>query len=801
MHAGEVQLALERLGTTARVLHLAAHPDDENTRLLAYLANARHLDVAYLSLTRGDGGQNLIGPELREQLGLIRTEELLAARRLDGARQFFTRAVDFGYSKTTAESLRIWGHEAVLGDVVWILRHYRPDIIVTRFEPAEGYTHGHHSASAQLAIEAFHAAADPTRFPEQLATLEPWQATRVVWNTSPWFYRRRGLDFATDGLGTLDVGAYLPELGVAVGELAARSRTMHKSQGFGAGAARGASTEYFKLLAGAPMEGRDLFAGIELGWARFPGGEQVAAAATDLAGRFDPRQPEALLPGLRELRAALAELPPDPVVQTRIAETERLMLAVLGLHAEARVPTAEVAPGGELELELEILQQRPGDVRVVAIELPLGGPVARPEAALAWQAPWSWQARWEVPAEAPLTQPFWLEQPGTTGLFVVEPIERLAEAAATPPLAARILLEVEGQPIALSVPLRTRSVDPVEGELFEPLRVVSPVYVNFQDSVYLAPTGRNRSVRLEVGSRTRSQAGAVSLLAPEGWSVEPARQGFVLDAAGDTETFDFQLRAEGDRPAAGALKAEFEAGPARSLTLIDYPHIPPQVLQPPAEAVLRPVDLRLAGTRIGYLMGAGDSIPQALRAIGYEVTELGAESIETERLGEFDSIVLGIRALNTVQGIDAVMPALFAYARGGGTVVVQYNTSHALRTDQLAPFPLTLSRGRVTDETAPLQILAPEHPALSHPHRIGPEDFEDWVQERGLYFPSQWDAAFTPLLAGHDVGEAPLEGGLLVAPVGEGWFVYTGLSFFRQLPAGVPGAYRLFVNLLSLGHE
>lgn len=801
--AGVLAQEIRALGVTGRVLYVAAHPDDENTRVLTWLKNEALVETAYLSLTRGDGGQNLIGPQLREELGLIRTQELLAARRLDGARQFFTRAVDFGYSKTSTEALGVWGHDAVLADVVWVIRRFQPDVIITRFEPAGEYTHGHHTASAKLAVEAFAAAADPERFPEQLAWVEPWQARRVVWNTGRWFYERRGLDFEAEGLARIDVGDYLPLRGASVGEIAARSRSMHKSQGFGAGASYGPAEEFFKLLVGAPLAG-DLFEGVPLDWSAIEGGAPIGRITTALREAFDPAHPEQSVPGLLELRRALGTLPESARQRDKLRQVDRLLGRCLGLHLELTAPAPTVNPGQAVELDLEIIQRLGGpSVELVGWRPPFAQEWMGPARELPRRVMVNASLSVAVPTEAPLSNPYWLETPGSVGLFAVADPRQIGDAENPPAVVAEVRLRVAGEEWTLRVPAVYRRVDPVEGETREAVRIVPAVFAGFADSVMLFPDRSARPVDVVVGSTSGALEGTVRLEAPEGWVVNPVEQPFALGEGEATAQVSFSV-SPGGTVDEGRLRAIVTSGAVvsdRDLRWIDFPHLPKQTLMPPAATRAVHVDLRYPELRIGYLPGAGDSVAENLRSIGLAVTELSPADLTAESLADYDTVVLGVRALNTVEGIDHLMPALFEFARQGGTVVVQYNTSHALKTDRLAPFSLELSRDRVTDETAPVTLLAVDHPVLRWPNRIGAADFDGWVQERGLYFPSAWDPAFVPILSWHDAGEDPLAGSLLIAPVGDGHYVYTGISFFRQLPAGVPGAYRLFVNLLALGHD
>jgi LmbE family N-acetylglucosaminyl deacetylase len=806
MSPGEIVQGLRKLGVTARVLHVAAHPDDENTRLLAWLANELLVETAYLSLTRGGGGQNLIGPELREELGVIRTQELLAARRIDRARQFFTRAVDFGYSKTQAETLRIWDHEAALADVVWVVRAFRPDVIVTRFEARGDYTHGHHTASTTLALEAFAAAGDPTRFPEQLEWVAPWQPKRVVWNTFRGFFERGGRTFDPSALGQAEVGGYLPLRGESVGEIAARSRSQHKSQGFGAGATRGSAVEYFELLAGEPMTEGTPFDGVAMGWERHAGGDPVATLVGELVEAFDPARPEATVPGLLRLRGALVALIGEaPELVWKRAEVDRLVAACLGLHGELLVPDENLVPGVPVEGRVNFIQQLPGlAVRLEALRPPFATAAeAWSGAVLAPGVVLSDSIRFAPPAGEAYAHPYWLREPGTPGCFEVADARLIGLAEAPAAVAATVELSIGGERFSFLLPALSRRVDPVDGEVRTAARVVRPGFVNFSNGAEVFPAGHTRPVTVRVGGHGAAWEGSLRLEAPAGWRVEPPAQAVSWVPGAGERTLAFTVT-PGPAAVAGTLEAVLTVGSERldrGFKRLDYPHIPPQVLTPPAAVSAVPVDLVHPDLAIGYLPGAGDAVADSLRAVGLKVRELDPATLDAAGLAGLDSVLVGIRAFNVLDQADRLLPLLFAFAEAGGTVVVQYQVSRGLKTDGLAPFPLSLGRGRVTDEAAEMVFLAPDHTAMHWPNRLGPVDFEGWVQERGLYYAEQWDPAFTPLLAARDPGEEPLAGGLLVARHGEGWYVYSGISFFRQLPAGVPGAYRLLVNLLSLGHD
>ena len=809
-NAAEVQKQLDRMQTLGSVLYIAAHPDDENTAVLATLSKGRNLRTAYLAINRGGGGQNLIGHELGDGLAAIRTQELLAARRIDGAEQFFTSAVDFGFSKTAEESLRIWNHDKVLGDVVRTIRTFRPDVILTRFPPDERAGHGHHTASALLAIEAFKAAADAARFPEQLkAGLRPWQATRLLWN-----HFRFSEDAPKPAAGslTLDVGAYDPLLGRSYGELAAESRSQHRSQGFGVLAQRGQREESFERLAGSPAKS-DLFEGIDLTWSRFPGTQKVATLLREAHEGFRPDRPAAVLPLLSRALQTLRTLPPglqaEPLVQAKAAELEEVLRAAAGLWVEAIADRQRVAPGDQLTVNAAVLARGASPLVLESLSLEMvtseGSRVvaARDDGkALPDNAPRKELFTFKVPTEAPLTQPHWLEGPGAG------PWVGLPQSPAPFRLRAQVVLP-EGR-FEVVVPVQFRFRDPVLGERYQPLAVVPAALVTFVETVQVFDGPHAKDLRLKVIAGASAVAGRVRLQVPAAWKLEPLELAFALTHPGEERELSFRLTPPSST-ASGELQAQVDTGSgftaAHGLVKVDYPHIPLQTLLPEAKVRLERFDLKHNGHRIGYVMGAGDDIPQALRRIGYEVELLTDEALAREDLARFDALVLGIRAYNTRPALLTLKERLHAYVAAGGTEVVLYtvNTGFpginaAMVTDTIGPYPFKVGRKRITDETAPVRFLQPGHPVFHWPNELTSKDFEGWVQERSLYHAEGWDTHYTPLLGMADPGEPEDRGALIVAEHGKGRYVYTGLAFFRQLPDGVPGATRLFANLLALGH-
>jgi len=800
MSAAEIQLALQKLNVLGRVLYVAAHPDDENTNLMALWANGSLYETAYLCVTRGDGGQNLIGPELGEKLGLIRTHELLAARRLDRGRQFFTRAVDFGFSKNAAETLRIWDRDKILADIVWVIRRFRPDVVVTRFSPDDDKTHGHHTASALLTREAFQAAADPKRFPEQLAFVEVWKPARLVWNTSPFFFSNRNIPFDPSGLATIEAGGFSPLLGKAFTEIAAASVSMHKSQGVGRPPQRGARKEYFKALEGAPITS-GLFDSVDTTWTRVSKSEAIAEKVKEVLAGFVPADPAASVPQLLELRQALTQFSDKDWSAQKRAEVDSLIAACLGLNIESSTAIAAVSAAQPLPIKFEAINRSKVPVQLLQVRMPVSGETLKLDLPLPTDQFVAKDLAPTLPKDVTRSQPYWLRKPAALGTFAVDDQVLIGLAENPPPFPVEVVLRVGAQDLHFTVDTKYRSVDPIVGEVRQELVIAPPVFVNLPNATFVFGDDKPKSVQVRVTASTGAVAGQLRLEAPKGWRIDPASAPIDLKSA-NAETFsNFTIHPP---PSAGQ-------GTLRAVVAIDgqdysfardriaYPHIGAHLLMPPAEAKIVRADIRKKGELIGYIPGAGDEIPQSLQQIGYSVKILEVADITAENLKRFDAVVLGIRAYNTQDWIANWQPELLAYVKTGGVVIVQYNTTTSdLKTKEIGPFPLELSRDRVTDENAEMRILAPNHPLLNTPNKITAEDFKGWVQERGLYFPNKWDPAWTPILSCNDPGEKPLDGGLLVARSGSGYFIYSGLAWFRQLPAGVPGACRLFANMVSL---
>jgi len=795
---GEIQQKLNKLNVLGTVLYVAAHPDDENTRLITYYANEALMRTAYLSATRGDGGQNLIGPEIREELGVIRTQELLAARRTDGGQQFFSRANDFGYSKNPEETFTIWDREKVLADFVWVFRNFRPDIIITRFN-SDGVSHGHHTASAILAREAFELAADSGAFPEQLDLVEVWQPKKIFWNTGWWWFRNPKAD--TSGLTSINMGRYNPLLGSSYGEIAARSRSMHKSQGFGSSGSRGDMVEYLKQWGGSRT--KKPFDDIDTSWDRVDGAEGVKFYIEKAIKEFDASNPSVITEYLVLARQELDKLSDEFWKEIKRKELDKLIVATSGLYVSLSSDDDLYTPGDSLIVELEAVNRSPVDIKIQELQFSDWLEPVEFGAQLLNNKPFNSKLNLKLSKGKKYSEPYWLQTEASLGMYTVDDQTIIGRPQNEPALVGTVNFEVGGESIEIDVPVYYRRTDPVAGEVTTPISVGPPVTLNLDQSVMVFGNDNAKNVKITLTAGTKEVAGELMLELPKGWKSAPEKYPFELLREDEEQSFDFLITpsrkgSEGQMFAKALVEGK-EYGQGR--TIIEYDHIPRQVIYPKAGLRLVKLDLVRKKEKIGYIEGAGDAIPQNLEQLGYKVDLLSKQDVEAEKLSKYDAVILGVRAFNTVDWLAFKNEELFKYAENGGNLIIQYNTNRRLVTDQVSPYLLKISRDRVAVEKAPVRFLQPDHPILNFPNKITQKDFEGWVQERGLYFPDEWGSEFVPVLSSNDPGESPKDGGLLIAKHGKGHYIYSGYSWFRELPAGVPGAYRLFVNLIELDND
>ena len=796
--SAEIYQSLKKLNVLGSVLYLAAHPDDENTRLIGYMANKELVDAAYLSLTRGDGGQNLIGSELREGLGVIRTQELLAARRVDGSKQFFTRANDFGYSKNAEETLAIWDKERVLHDMVMVIRQFRPDVIITRFPPNSSGGHGHHTSSAILAKEAFDLAADKNAYPEQLKQLEVWQPKRLLVNTGRWWNKDISAD--TDGVLTIDVGQYNSVLGQSYNELAALSRSKHKSQGFGATGSRGKQIEFLEHLKGDQTDS-DLFEGIDKTWSRVKGGQKIEVLIEKSILNYDPNSPEKSIPYLILIKNALDKLKDNFWKNKKREEIDQLIVQCAGLYLEAVAGGYYTTPGQTIPINIEAINRAGNQVSLkriwsekVSIDSVLNLPLEKNQNN-------RFKMSLMVPESMPYCQPYWLvHKAKSEGTYHIDNKDA-GKAENDPAIVIQAEVSIFNAKIILDIPVIYKWNDPVKGELYRPLNVAPAINVNVADPVLIFRKNQTKEINVVVKTN-KSESSVVTLrpVIPKGWQVTPKEVKIDFENNGQEKQFIFNVTSPNVQETS---YLNFEASLdgkiySNGLEEINYDHIPSQIILTDAGIKLVNINVNIVGSKIGYIHGAGDLVPEGLRNIGYEVDELTNKDIYLENLKQYDAVVLGIRSLNTNDRVAFYLKDLMKYTHDGGTLVMQYNTSHRLKTENFSPYQMKLSRDRVALESAEMRMLLPEHRVLNTPNKITNKDFDNWVQERGLYFPSEWDDKYDAIFSMNDVGETPKEGSLLVTTYGKGHYIYTGLSFFREIPAGVPGAYRLLANIVSL---
>ncbi|HZF63268.1 MAG TPA: PIG-L family deacetylase [Chitinophagaceae bacterium] len=804
--ATDIYLGLKKLNVLGSVLYVAAHPDDENTRLLTYFSKDRLYRTAYLSLTRGDGGQNLIGDEQGIPLGLIRTQELLAARRIDGAEQFFTRAYDFGFSKNPQETFTKWNKEKVLGDVVWVIRKFQPDVIITRFPVSGEGGHGHHTASAILANEAFSAAGDPTKFPEQLKYTQPWQAKRIVWNT----FNFGGTNTQRSDQFSFDVGGYNPIIGKSYGELAAESRSQHKSQGFGVPSSRGEALEYFSTTGGTAPRA-DIMDDVITSWKRLNGRDEISQLVAKAVSNFEFEHPEKSLPSLIEIRKALRRLPNGFWKNQKLAEVEALVAQCSGLWMEATTSVAAAVQDDSLRINVSVNNRSGSGITLKTVSV--AGFDSSFNTKLPLNKNLSFSKTILVPADKTVTQPYWLSSKMQEGMFVIEDQQLVGQPDVSPAFEANFVLRIADEEISYSRPVQYKSTHPVRGEKYQPLVVIPAVTLFSQPDVVVLPKGTKQSrevvVQLASNKTFNTLPLQIELRAPDFYAVK--KDTINLWQKGLQKSYSFSINSDKNftgkqnllKPFAGYSSGKTPVNAYLSTTGIHYDHIPDIRYFYSDDIKVLNIDLETRGKKIGYIVGAGDKVPEALEQMGFEVTLLSEKELSRHPLSQYDAIISGVRAYNTNEWLSNHYDQLMKYVEDGGNFIVQYNTSNQIGSvrSKIGPYNFGISRTRVTDENATVSFVNPAHSVLNVPNKINEQDFAGWVQERSIYHATDWDKNFEPILTISDPGEQPDAGSLIIARHGKGFFTYTGLVFFRQLPAGVPGAYRLLANLIALNQK
>ncbi len=806
--SSEILLQLKKLSTVSSVLYIAAHPDDENTRLLAYLSNEKCLRTGYLSLTRGDGGQNLIGPEQGIELGLIRTQELLAARRMDGAEQFFTRAYDFGYSKSADETFAKWNHDSVLADVVWTIRRFRPDIIITRFSTDGSGGHGQHTASAILAVEAFDAAADPTRFPEQLQYVKVWQTRRLFYNSTARFQNPNA---NMSSLLKEDVGGYNALLGKSYGEIASESRSNHKSQGFGSARQRGQFFEYFKPVKGDTANLKSIFDGIDLSWKRVKDFEILDPQIAALIKNYQVQNPQNSLEEFSKIYQKLQTLQ-DMNYYHEVMLANQILLNLSGISVDASCNAFQITKGSKQKLNIAVVNRSNVPVNINSIQLDgvLKNSFLPFDTLINQTLENNISKMFEFQSTtgnfASFSQPHHLIKSIAHDLFVIDDLPNRNSPELNLDNSVIIQGTIAGTKVNILKTIQYRWVDPEKGELYRPLVYTPPVMLNLQQKSIVFSDNKTKQVLVTVRAGRDSIASCTVRLKSNGsWKIEPSFKVLSFIKKGEEKIITFHIT-----PSSNSFDETINASATidgddvvytNAIKEIKYDHIPVQTWFPEAEVKLVKIDVKRKLNTIGYIEGAGDEIPGSLDQLGYQVIKINNDYLQNGDLSVYPSIVVGVRAFNTNEKLQQYKQRVFDYVKNGGNLVVQYNTNSFAGPlkEHVSPIPLKLGRERVTIEEAPVTFALPDHPVLNTPNKITAKDFEAWVQERGIYFAADMDSTFECPLLMNDPNEKPNKGSLIIAKYGKGNYIYTGLAFFRQLPAGVPGAYRLFVNLVEYG--
>ena len=804
-NAVEIYNQIQKLNFLGSVLYIAAHPDDENTRLIAYLSNDIKAETGYLSLTRGDGGQNLIGPELRELLGVIRTQELIEARKIDGCEQFFSRANDFGFSKNPDETLQIWDKNQVLSDIIWVIRKFQPDVIINRFDHrSPGTTHGHHTSSAMLSFEAFDKVNDATVFPNQLQYITTWQPKRLFFNTSWWFYGSKEKFDAADksNLSKLQIGTYYQSLGKSNQEIAALSRSHHQSQGFGSTGTRGEDEEYLEFLKGdSPKDKTNIFDGIDTTWNRVKNGKAIGETLANVEKTFDFKNPSASIPELVKAYSLIDNLTNSHWKTVKSEEIKKIIAACAGLYLEAVTENQEETPRSSIKVKLEATNRSSTKINWNAIVTVPNSMNTQSVTTLDNNKPITKTIDLQLPNDLEYTNAYWLNEKGTVGMYNVKDQQNIGKADILRQVNVTFLLEINGVTVPFVRNVVYKYNDDVKGEVYQPLDIVPVVTSSFAEKVYIFNNDRDKTITVKVKAGKDAINGNVKLEIPEGWVVSPTEIPFTIDKKGQEILAVFNVSPSKEASDISIKSIVTVNGQTFDKNKIDinYPHIYKQMVLKPAEAKAIRLKIKTKNEKIAYIMGAGDEVPKSLTQMGYEVDIIKPDEISTEKLQNYDVVMTGIRAYNVANGLAFKQNILLDFVKNGKTMIVQYNTTDDLVTKDMSPFPLKISKDRVTEENAEVRFLNPKHQVLNYPNKITAVDFKGWKQEQGLNYPNEWDAAFTPILSSNDKGEKPKDGALLIAKYGKGNYIYTGLSFFRELPEGVSGAFRLLANIIAIG--
>ena len=804
LSSAEIFQKIKKLNVLGNVLYLAAHPDDENTRFISYCANEKMFNTGYLSLTRGSGGQNLIGTEIRDELGIIRTQELLSARKIDGGEQFFSRANDFGYSKNPKETLEIWDHQKILADVVWVIRKFRPDIIVCRFPTNGKGGHGHHTSSALLASEAFELSADSSKFKEHLKYVNTWKPKRVVINTGRWWNDNISDD--DPAVVSLDIGGYNKLLGTSYNELAALSRSMHKSQGFGSTGKRGEYLEYFEYLKGDSAK-NNLFEGVDFSWKR--AGENTLSSQNitssvhrlidEIIRNYNGADPSQSIPRLIKVKELMVKIEDRFWREKKIEEVEDIILQCSGLFLEMTTLSSKKTARDSVSFTLEIVNRSNLKMQLKSIACRDLKFYKKYEKTLKENHVLNLNNKTNIPKTIPISQPFWLLNSPSKGSYNFDSFSLIGNSENHPSAEFEITVEIGGQLINYKRPLIFKWNDPVKGEQTKNWIVCPKVTANINENIMIFSEQKKQSISVTLTAHTKDQTGAINIIKPEGWEVIGPKE-YNLKEIDQQIELEYQISPQ-KKAKNGFLEFELNSQEAFGFKTLNYDHIKQQTWFPKSKLQLSYLNLDIVPKKIGYLMGAGDLIPDYLKILNYDIELLSSEELTLNKLKNYDVIITGVRFFNVNESSSKIVPFLMEYTKQGGNVIVQYNTSYRLKTKDFSPYPIKISRDRVTQEDAPVTFLNSSHPVMNYPNKILKEDFDSWVQERGLYFPNGWSKEYETIFSWNDRGEKPKKGSLLIAKYGKGYYTYTGISFFRQLPQGVSGAYKLLVNIISLNNE
>ena len=797
--SSNISSMLEKLDVFGKVLYVAAHPDDENTRLIAYLANEKKYETAYLSATRGGGGQNFLGTHLKDNLGLIRTQELLEARKIDGGQQFFTSAVDFGYSKEPVETLNFWNEEKILSDFVWIIRKFRPDIIITRFNQTPYITHGHHTASTILAEKAFNLSGDPDAFPEQLKYVKTWQSQRLLWNTSRRFFNLKEEDI--EKMLKIDVGVYNNKIGKSYNEIASESRSMHKSQAFGALRRRGSEEELIVYSQGKKAE-NDIMEGVITSWDRVKPNDELKSYLKKAKDSFNINKPYEIIDYLSLAHRELNRVIDRDWRVIKKNEIKNLIKASSGLFFEALSNVELASNGEEIKIKFDIINRSPYPIKLEKIQLDKTEYIINDS--LENNKLLSVEKNFKISTESEVSEKYWLKNPSEFGSYNIDDQRLIGDPDNQPTLEAKFVFRINGQQISYNSPIIYKINSPINGDEYRPFNIGNPIYLNPLNNLEYYVNTNKKKLKVEVISGANDVKARIYLEVSDGTKVEPEFYDIEFKNKDERKTLSFDITLPGNKNSINKVsyKAKVKGDIlSRGIDKIIYSHISHQTRFPKSDVSLIKFNLNIKAKNIAYLMGSGDKVPESLSLVGYNVDLFEKKDINAEKLKNYDALIIGVRAFNSDKSLFDIKPQLMNFMESGGNVIVQYNTSRNLDVNKFSPYSFQLSRNRVSQENAPVRIINSKHPALNYPNKITLDDFNGWVQERGLYFPNSWSQEYETIISSNDEGEKPNNGGILISKVGEGYFVYTSYSWFRQLPAGVSGAYKIFSNLISLGKK